>query len=29
MKNLSPGFKSLFKTIEKDIFLQLDQVDLT
>lgn len=29
MKNLSPGFKSLYKTIEKDIFLQLNQLGLT
>ncbi len=29
MKNLSPGFKSLYKTIEKDICLQLNQLDLT
>jgi len=29
MKNLSPGFKSLYKTIEKDICIQLDKLDLT
>ena len=29
MKDLSPGFKSLYKTIEKDICLQLKQMDLT
>lgn len=28
MKNLSPGFKSLYKTIEKDICLQLNKLDL-
>ncbi|WP_019027141.1 PEP-CTERM/exosortase system-associated acyltransferase [Colwellia piezophila] len=28
MNNLSPGFKSLYKTIEKDICLQLAQADL-
>ena len=27
MTNLSPGFKSLYKTIEKDICLQLDQLN--
>ncbi|GAW94576.1 MULTISPECIES: PEP-CTERM/exosortase system-associated acyltransferase [Colwellia] len=29
MKDLSPGFKSLYKTIEKDICLQLKQMNLT
>jgi N-acyl amino acid synthase of PEP-CTERM/exosortase system len=29
MKNLSPGFKILYKTIEKEINLQLNQLDLT
>lgn len=28
MKNLSPGFKSLYKSIEKDMRLQLNQLDL-
>ncbi len=29
MKNLSPGFKSLYRTIEKDICSQLNQLDVT
>ena len=29
MTNLSPGFKSLYKTIEKDICLQLKKLDLS